>query len=164
MNILDLLVRKTGKGIAVAAKDTGKAAEKTGKVIVKNLPTVAAVAAEIALPIAPELSPVFSVASKIAGIVGPRPTSLPVSNPLSKIMAGVFQTSLTGDSMNPLEAFAITLVLGTLQTVVKNPAHRAALQSQLVGLADDIYTSYGLTVPSPSAANDAGKVPAPASH
>lgn len=57
--------------------------------------------------------------------------------------------------MNFLENFAITVILGLLQAVVKNPAHAAALKSQLVGVADDIYTVYGMTpaVPAPAPAS-----------
>lgn len=49
--------------------------------------------------------------------------------------------------MNFLENFAITVILGLLQAVVKNPAHAAALKTQLVGVANDIYATYGLTPP-----------------
>lgn len=52
--------------------------------------------------------------------------------------------------MNPLEQFAITIVLGILQTVVKNPVHSAALETQLVGIANDIYLAYGLVPPTPA--------------
>jgi hypothetical protein len=50
--------------------------------------------------------------------------------------------------MSFLEQWAITMVLGILNSVVKNPAHKAALQNQLVGIANDIYASYGLVPPS----------------
>lgn len=49
--------------------------------------------------------------------------------------------------MNTLEQFAITMVLGILQSVIKNPAHSTALKTQLLGIAADIYTSYGITPP-----------------
>jgi hypothetical protein len=45
--------------------------------------------------------------------------------------------------MNPLEQFAITIIMGILSTVVKNPAHAAALQTQLMGIATDIGAVYG---------------------
>lgn len=49
--------------------------------------------------------------------------------------------------MNWLEQFAITIVLGILQQVIKNPAKKAELENVLVGLATDIFVSYGLTPP-----------------
>ena len=52
--------------------------------------------------------------------------------------------------MNFLENFAITVILGLLQAVVKNAAHAATLKNQvwvqLVGVADDIYAAYGLRI------------------
>lgn len=51
--------------------------------------------------------------------------------------------------MNALEQFAITIILGVLQTVVKNPASKAALQAQLLGVATDIAASYGYTLTAP---------------
>ena len=51
--------------------------------------------------------------------------------------------------MNTLETFAITIVMGILQTVVKNPAHKAAVQAQLVGVATEILAAYGYTVTAP---------------
>lgn len=159
MNILELLATKTAKGITTAAKDTGKATEKTGLFVAKEMPTVAGIALEVAPVIVPEVSPVLSVAEKISGLVA-RPISseaLPASNPVSKSMAAVFTTAIFGEKMNSLESFAITMVLGVLQTVIKNPAHKAALESQLVGIADQIYMTYGLPVPAP-----ASSAPAPA--
>lgn len=52
--------------------------------------------------------------------------------------------------MNPLESFAITLVLGLLHQVVKNPEHAKALQNQMLGIADDIYETYGIAPPAHS--------------
>jgi hypothetical protein len=49
--------------------------------------------------------------------------------------------------MNWLEQFAITIVLGILQQVIKDPTKKAALQTVLVGVANDIYASYGLVPP-----------------
>jgi hypothetical protein len=49
--------------------------------------------------------------------------------------------------MNVLENMAITILLGTLQTVIKNPSHKSALQTQLVGIASDIFAAYGMTPP-----------------
>lgn len=44
-----------------------------------------------------------------------------------------------------LEHFAITVILGLLQQVVKNPQKRIELQDTLLGVADDIYMAYGKT-------------------
>ena len=155
MNLLELLT-KTGKGIRTGAKDTGKALETTGKVIAHEIPEVVTVAAEVA----PVISPVLAVAGSIAAIVNgkiarPVSESFPASLPVSRAMSDVFQTSITGDEMNPLESFAITMVLGILQSVVKNPAHKAVLENQLVGVADQIYAAYGLVPPAPAPAASA---------
>lgn len=49
--------------------------------------------------------------------------------------------------MNPLEQFAVMMIMSVIQTTVKNPAHKAAVQTQLLGVADDIYMSYGMIPP-----------------
>jgi hypothetical protein len=49
--------------------------------------------------------------------------------------------------MSWLEQFAITIVLGVLNQVIKDPTKKAALQSVLLGLANDIYESYGIVPP-----------------
>jgi hypothetical protein len=49
--------------------------------------------------------------------------------------------------MSFLEQFAITVILGLLQAVIKNPTTAAAVKTQLVGIANDIYAAYGLTPP-----------------
>ena len=49
--------------------------------------------------------------------------------------------------MSILEQFAITIILGVLQLVVKNPAAKKALEAQLVGIANDIYAAYGMVPP-----------------
>lgn len=54
-------------------------------------------------------------------------------------------------NMNALESFAITVIMGILQQVVKNPAHSAAVESQLVGVASQILETYGYTVTAPPA-------------
>jgi hypothetical protein len=54
--------------------------------------------------------------------------------------------------MNFLEHFAIAMVLGLLQQVVKNPAKKAELQAVLVGTATDIFVAYGMTPPDPAPA------------
>jgi hypothetical protein len=46
-----------------------------------------------------------------------------------------------------LEQFAITMVFGVLQMVIKDPALSAKLKSQLVGIANDIYMAWGLALP-----------------
>lgn len=54
-------------------------------------------------------------------------------------------------NMNALESFAITVIMGILQQVVKNPAHAAAVEGQLVGVATQILETYGYTVTAPPA-------------
>lgn len=123
MNFFDLLKhtsKEVGHGIAVAAKATEKPLEVAGKIAVE----VAVTAAPLAFP-----------------------ASLPLSLPISKAVSTIFQTSIEGDTMNPLESFAITMVLGIIQSTVKNPAHKAALKGQLVGIADLIFTEYGMAAP-----------------
>lgn len=65
----------------------------------------------------------------------------------TQVTQTVLQIASGGNDLNPLEQFAITMILGTLQTVVKNPAHAAALKGQLLFLADDIYMTYGIQPP-----------------
>lgn len=116
---------KLGKALETAAKDTGKGVEIAGKDTAK-----------VALPVAADIAP----------------DVLPLgSGELVSTVLGLVNSKLEGKSMNPLEQFAFTIVLGVLQTVVKNPAHAAMLKTQLTGLADDIYTSYGMTPPTPAA-------------
>lgn len=54
--------------------------------------------------------------------------------------------------MNYLETFAISILMGVLQQVVKNPAHKAAVQAQMVGIASEILAAYGYTVTAPPTA------------
>jgi len=49
--------------------------------------------------------------------------------------------------MNELENLIITMGLTAIRAVLKNPSHAAAVQAQLVGIANDIYAAYGLTPP-----------------
>lgn len=49
--------------------------------------------------------------------------------------------------MSFLEQFAITVILGLLQAVVKNPTTAAQVKNQLLGVAGDIYMAYGITPP-----------------
>lgn len=156
MNLLEIL-NKTGKGIKTAAIDTEKGLAIAGKATVHELPEVAEIAVEVApfIPV-PFLSPVLRTAQAAAQLVAPRPAPvssefLPASLPVAKGMSQVFQTSITGDKMNPLESFGITMVLGILQSVIKNPAHKAVLETQLVGVADQIYMTYGMVPPAPAA-------------
>jgi hypothetical protein len=60
--------------------------------------------------------------------------------------------------MSFLEQWAITMVLGILNMVIKDPAKKAELQNQLVGIANDIYATYGLVPPSTSVSTLARKV------
>jgi hypothetical protein len=111
----------------------GRASKTVGKTIGKD----AAIVAEVAAPIALPMFPGGSIASQV--------------------VTGVLSLSHGENStMNPLEQFAVTMILGMLQTAVKNPAHKSALQTQLLGVADDIYMTYGkvppmASAPSPSA-------------
>lgn len=52
-----------------------------------------------------------------------------------------------GESMNPLESFGFTIALGVVHSVIKNPAHAAQVKTLLVGMADAIYSEYGMTTP-----------------
>lgn len=54
-------------------------------------------------------------------------------------------------NMNALESFAITVIMGILQQVIKNPAHASAVEGQLVGVATQILNTYGYTVTAPPA-------------
>lgn len=49
--------------------------------------------------------------------------------------------------MQWFEQMAISIVLGILHQVVKNPAKQAELRGVLLTLADDIYTSYAIAPP-----------------
>jgi hypothetical protein len=52
--------------------------------------------------------------------------------------------------MSILEQFAITVILGLLQLVIKNPTSAADVKDQLIGVANDIYAAYGLWPPTPA--------------
>lgn len=52
-----------------------------------------------------------------------------------------------GDSMNTLEQMGIMMILAALQSVVKNPAHKAVMEAQMLSVADDIYEAYGIVPP-----------------
>jgi len=52
--------------------------------------------------------------------------------------------------MNPIESFAITMILGVLNQAIKNPASKAAMSEQLLGLASDIAITYGYTLQPPA--------------
>ena len=95
------------------------ATKKTGHVFVD--------VAEVALPLATEAAP----------LAFPE-LSLPLS---------VVNSALGVSSMNPLEAMAISIILGVVQTTIKNPKSKAAVESQLVGLANSIYAEYGMVPP-----------------
>jgi len=49
--------------------------------------------------------------------------------------------------MNVIEQLAITFMLELLQLVVKNPDKAAQFKTQLLGVAGDIYSAYGITPP-----------------
>lgn len=77
------------------------------------------------------------------------PVALPASAPVAMAVASMMHKSVTleGQNVNQLEAFAITMIIGIIQSTVKNPAHKVALESQLVGVADMIFASYGMVAP-----------------
>jgi hypothetical protein len=108
--------------LKVAARATAHAAEK-----------VAVVAAPVA------------VEAGMAVLTGRWPqVQAPAPAPISPALAGFAIQVLGGDDVNPLEQMAIMLIMGTLQSVVKNPQHKEALKSQLLLVADDIYMAYGM--------------------
>lgn len=49
--------------------------------------------------------------------------------------------------MSWLEEMAINVVMGLLHQFIKNPAKAASLRTLLLGLASDIFTSYGIIPP-----------------
>jgi|HubBroStandDraft_5_1064220.scaffolds.fasta_scaffold532764_2 hypothetical protein len=55
-------------------------------------------------------------------------------------------------SLSLLVQLAVNLILTVLMEFVKNPASKAALETDLVGVANSIYTVYGLTPPAQNAA------------
>lgn len=52
--------------------------------------------------------------------------------------------------MSWLEEMAISIILGALQQFIKNPAKKAAMETLLLGIADDIYVSYQIVPPAHS--------------
>ena len=54
-------------------------------------------------------------------------------------------------NLSMLEQFAISILMGVLQSVIKNPAHKAAVKDQMTGVATDILQAYGYTVTPPVA-------------
>lgn len=87
---------------------------------------------------------------KVAAVIVPAALPLvPVfGEPASKVVTAVLTLQHGEQSpMNPLEQFAITMVLGIVQTTIKNPAHKSAVQNQLVGLATTIFEEYGMVPP-----------------
>lgn len=87
-------------------------------------------------------------AEKIAEIaLEVMPMALPASTPIAAALSGILKSSMEGTRMNQLEAFAMTMIIGIVHGTVKNPAHKLALQGQLVGIADLIYASYGMVSP-----------------
>lgn len=87
------------------------------------------------------------VAEVAAPIIAPIATDGLVSGSAVKAVES-FLIPSTGDAnVNPLEQFGIMMILGALQVTVKNPASKTAMQNQLLGLANDIYSEYGMTPP-----------------
>lgn len=137
-------------GFVKFLKKVGHVSETVGKDALQ----VGAVASPF-LPIpAPVATAIRAASEAVPGNLGAENHS-PVHDVL--MIAGNVVNSPLGDTMNPLEQFAVTIVLGVLNTVVKNPAHKAALQNQLLGVADDIYLTYGMTPPTRTAAVPSGQ-------
>lgn len=107
--------------------------------------------------------PVEKIAEVGLDIAAVLPVSAGIAAPLRLIVEGVTApgvktathlesgTSLINigglDDMNQLEQFAIMIIMGVLNSVIKNPAHKATMQSVLLNLAADIQMSYSLTPP-----------------
>ena len=134
MNFFGQLAEKIGHGVKVAAKDTAHGV-KVAAVEVEHVSVKAAIpAGELA-----------------AQVLLPPPVSVTVKTILEMVSAHfdspgseVGNTTEEKSNMNPLETFAITMVLGIVQSTVKNPQHAAILKTQLIGVADQIYMTYGL--------------------
>lgn len=94
------------------------------KVVGQDTLVGAEIVAPIALPLVPGAGPM--AARVVSGLMS------------------IHKAVPEGGNVNPLESFAITMVLGILQTSIKNPAHKVALQGLLVGLATDIFVEYGM--------------------
>lgn len=115
--------------LKTAGKDTGKGVEEAGKFTVeKVLPTV--------VPLAIDAAETFVPALRFA-------------DPLMREI-GVLMTPKGENPM--LEDMAISLIMSALNDVVKNPAKKAAFQSQMVRVGTDILMSYGYTVTAPPTA------------
>lgn len=97
----------------------------------------AAKVAEVAVPIAVNVLPLVF------------PPAAPLALPMNLLVSTMHKSVIGADPMNPLETFAITMVLGMLQGTVKNPAHKQLLENQLVGIATDIFNAYGMVPPPP---------------
>lgn len=57
-----------------------------------------------------------------------------------------------------LEQFAISIILGILQQIIKDPTKKAELQAVLIGIAGDIATEYGYTLTPPTTPNAAESI------
>lgn len=113
-------LEKVGHGAKVVGKDALKVAEIAAPVAVQTF--------------VPELSPLLTkVLTMGPDIINPK-----------GLLGNYFNFAVDGGNMNPLEAMAVMMILGVLNTTVKNAQHKAALQSHLLGLADDIYMVYGI--------------------
>jgi len=90
------------------------------------------------------------VAAAVIPVVLPGAPGLAVDKILSLVpehSAKLISISTGGNDLNPLEAVAISIIIGSLQQVIKNPAHAALLKETLLAVANDIYATYGLTAP-----------------
>ncbi len=54
--------------------------------------------------------------------------------------------------MNPLEALAFSVIMATLQQVIKDPKTKAAVENQMVNIGTLMLEEYGYTVTPPAGA------------
>jgi len=71
-------------------------------------------------------------------------------SPLTFLFLRVSGIILERELMSLLEHMAISMILGILSSTVKNPAHAAQLQTQLLGVASEIASLYGYTLTPPA--------------
>jgi hypothetical protein len=72
--------------------------------------------------------------------------------PLTRFALEVGGKILMEEAMSLLEHMAISMMLAVVTSTVKNPAHAAALQTQLLGVAGEIAGVYGYTLTPPATA------------
>jgi hypothetical protein len=115
MNRFISMLHEVGHVAAVVGRDTGKVA-------VRVLP--------VAAPLAAEIFPAGAVADLLVHAL-----------PALKLSIGHPEGEA---ELNALEMMAFSMIMGVIQTTVKNPAHAASVKDHLLLVADDIYMAYGL--------------------